>query len=119
VSVNGSGDARTWGFAGAITVQPEGGQLALCLVGEIDQAVVDAFDEATDGRAPAVDVIDAAAATFLGSAGLALLARVRDSSAAQRRAALLRSASPQVERVLTVSGLGALWRTPATPRDGG
>jgi anti-anti-sigma factor len=107
--------SRTWGQAGSITVEHEGGQLVLCLAGEIDQYVVQEFDRATDTRPPAVDLIDAEAATFLASAGIGLLLRIRDSSAASGRRAVLRAASPQVGRVLALVGMADLLRRPAAP----
>jgi anti-anti-sigma factor len=115
MAVNGSGMSRAWGLAGSITVEHEGDELVLCLAGEVDQYVVQEFDRATDGRPPAVDLIDAGAATFLASAGIGLLLRVRDSSAASGRRAVLRAASPQVDRLLAVVGMADLLRRPATP----
>jgi anti-anti-sigma factor len=115
MAVNGSGASRAWGLAGSITVEHEGDQLVLCLAGEVDQFVVEEFDRGTDRRAPGVDLIDAGAATFLASAGIGLLLRVRDSSAASGRRAVLRAASPQVDRILAVVGMADRLRRPAAP----
>jgi anti-anti-sigma factor len=115
MAVNGSGVSRAWGLAGSITVEHERDEVVLCLAGEVDQFVVQEFDRATDGRAPAVDVIDAGAATFLASAGIGLLLRVRESSAASGRSGVLRAASPQVDRLLTLVGVADLLRRPASP----
>jgi anti-anti-sigma factor len=115
MAVNGSGVSRAWGLAGSITVEQEGDESVLCLVGEVDQFVVQEFYRATDPRLPAVDLIDAEAATFLASAGIGLLLRIRDSSAASGRRAVLRAASPQVDRVLELVGMAELLRRPAAP----
>ena len=61
----------------------------------------------------AVLYIDAGAATFLASSGIGLLLRVRDSSAASGRGAVLRAASPQVDRTLALVGMADILRRPA------
>jgi anti-anti-sigma regulatory factor len=110
--VNGSErDDRTWRLAGSISDQSHGRRRVLCLIGEIDGVVVDQFETSVDGRYPAVDAIDAGAATFLGSAGLRLLLRVRDSSLTVGRSAVLRASSAAVDRVLQRRRPGRGFRT--------
>ena len=105
VAVNGSDPGVAWRLAGTITVDDEAGQTVLCLAGEVDFAVVEEFERATAGRLPAVDVVDAGAATFLSSSGVRLLIRVRQEAAARGRPVVLRAASPQVDRVLRMARL--------------
>lgn len=114
VGVNGSGSGSdvAWRLAGSITIEREAGQTVLCLAGEVDGAVVEQFEHASGERLPPVDVVDAGAATFLSSSGVRLLIRVRQESAARSRTVLLRTASPQVERVLRMARVLETFRRP-------
>jgi anti-anti-sigma factor len=115
--ITGSSEFPRWGLAGDIVVAREGGQLVLRLVGEIDQGVVEEFERRLDATPPIVDLVDASATTFFGCAGVQLLLRVRGISAMFGRAAVLKAASPQVERVLTLVGLADDFWRPATARE--
>ncbi len=88
----------------------------LRLEGEVDTAVVQAFDHQQDGaHLVPVDVIDAAAVSFIDSVGLALLVRsMRHSTGAGRRPVLEQSAP--VRRVLYLAGLTPVFEgRPAAP----
>jgi anti-anti-sigma factor len=112
--VNGSyGDRQTWFLAGSISVQPEGQETVLCLVGEIDGLVVAQFEESVGHEYPAVDAFDAGATTFLSSAALRLVLAIRERSLASGRPAVLRSTSPALDRILDVTGLTEVFGRPA------
>lgn len=88
----------------------------LRLDGEIDTAVVQAFDRHQDG-APLVpvDVIDAAAVSFIDSVGLALLVRCMRQSTGAGRRPLLEQSAP-VRMVLRLAGLAPVFEgRPAAP----
>ena len=107
-----SGEHRATGvdLPGSASVTTRGGATVLLLDGEIDAAVVRAFEHHHGGSAePAVDVIDAERVTFIDSLGLRLMVRCRQRAAEQGRVTALRSPSPPVRRVLSMTGLGALF----------
>ena len=89
---------------GLISIAQDGDQRVLCLSGEIDAAVVQAFDELNGAQPVAVDAIDAAAVSFMAAAGVGLMLRCRRESAAQGRPALLRQSAPPVDRVPQLTG---------------
>ena len=106
VHMVGRWDAPTeWILPGSISIEHEGGQRVLCLIGEIDAAVVQAFDEVNGVQPVTVDAIDAGAVSFMAVAGVGLMLRCRRESVAQGRPALLRQSSRPVERVLQLTGL--------------
>ncbi|SFU08023.1 anti-anti-sigma factor [Geodermatophilus amargosae] len=94
------------GLTGSIAVIDDIGSgthgRVLCLSGEVDLAVVLAF-ERQHGAAPVP--VDAAAVTFIGSAGLVFLLRWVDAARAAGRPATLRSTSAPVDMVLRITGL--------------
>jgi anti-anti-sigma factor len=94
-------------FPGSLTIEHEpGGKRVLYLSGDVDSATVAEF-EARQGRLPVVvDALDAGAVSFLGSAGLAVMVRYAEAAAAAGRAPVLRAASGQVDRLLSVAGMG-------------
>jgi anti-anti-sigma factor len=93
------------GVSGAIVVQREPGGLVLCLSGEVDGAVVAAFEQVHGAMPVPVAHIDAAAVTFIGSAGLALLLRWVDVAAAAGQPLTLRRSSARLDRLLRLTGL--------------
>ena len=106
------------GLPGTITFLHEHGTHVLCLAGEIDTAVVTAFEERATAaghsaeQQPAEDVVsivDVSTVTFIDSVGLTFLVRVtqpaRDSGLLP---VLLRPAKP-VTRILELSGLQRLF----------
>lgn len=95
---------------GSASVTASGGTTVLLLDGEIDAAVVRAFERRylRTGE-PAVDVIDAERVTFLDSLGLRLMVRCCQEAARQGRATTLRHPSAPVRRVLTMTGLSSLF----------
>jgi anti-anti-sigma regulatory factor len=97
---------------GAITVHQELGGTVLCLVGEIDAAVVEAFTRG-DGRTPiAVAVFDAGAVTFLAAAGVGLMLRWAQASVVDGQPPLPRRSARCVGRVLHLMGLDENFRRP-------
>lgn len=100
------GSAAPPGPTGAIGLQDEDGERVLHLLGDVDTEVVAAF-EAEHGRdIGRVDALDAAAVTFISSAGAAFLLRtLRASTAAGHPRPLLRRSSPALERVLALPAL--------------
>jgi len=93
---------------GRIWISHVDGAAVLHLRGEIDTAAVAAFDAEVDvagGGVPAVQFVDTAGVTFLNSVGVRLLLRVTAEANAAGRRPLLRSATPVVLRVLTLTGL--------------
>jgi anti-anti-sigma factor len=76
----------------------------LCLVGEIDIAVVQAFEAATAMQPSAVDALDAGAVTFMSAVGVGLMLRCTVESEARGRPAVLRRSSRTVDRLLALTG---------------
>jgi anti-anti-sigma factor len=90
---------------GSITVEVHDGRQVLCLVGDLDSAVVAHF-KARQGREPVVvDEIDAGEVTFISSAGLALLLLCWEASVSAGRRPVLRASSRPVDRLLAMSSL--------------
>jgi anti-anti-sigma regulatory factor len=89
---------------GAISVETTGGWRVLCLVGEIDGAVVTAFSAAGHARPVPVDAIDASRATFLTASGVRLLVAwaQKSTDVTGRRPALVHPAR-KVRRVLELT----------------
>jgi anti-anti-sigma factor len=107
-----AGRQVTWGLPGSVVVQREGEQQVLCLAGEIDLAVAEEFEHLDRSGAVVVDAIDAGAVTFLASAGVRLMLRIREQSRGQGRPAVLRQSSPSMDRILELTGLGAIFNGP-------
>lgn len=91
---------------GTITVGYQNGQWVLCLSGEIDHSVVDAFERAQNGRrAVAVETIDAATVTFMSACGVSLMLRCQDAATRLGHSVTLRASSRQVDRLLDLAGV--------------
>jgi anti-anti-sigma regulatory factor len=103
-------------LSGSLTIEHEpGGRRVLCLIGDVDSAVVAEF-EARQGRLPVVvEDIDAGAVTFLGSAGLSVMVRYAEAGAAAGRIPVLRAASGQVDRLIRAAGLETYFLRPTFP----
>ena len=105
---------RTGALPGYITLERQGDHRVLCLRGELDTAVAERF-KTHQGREPMViDVIDAAAVSFMSSTALAVLARCAEASLAVGRRPVLRASSPAVDRILQLSGLQDAFASPPT-----
>jgi anti-anti-sigma factor len=105
-------DQPVFALRGTITVQTEPGGPVLCLAGEVDGGVVAAFERDTGAPSP-VTAIDAGAVTFIGSAGIALLVRWAQATAADSGGrVLLRRSARSVDRVLAVMGLEGRFARP-------
>jgi anti-anti-sigma factor len=102
-------------FPGSITIEHEAGGLrVLCLSGDVDSATVAEYESRQGSLLVVVDVIDADAVTFLGSAGLTVMVRCAEAASAEGRLLVLRAASGPVERLLQVAGIGGFFRRPET-----
>ena len=82
----------------------------LCLTGNVDTGVATRFRSEHGRERVAVDAIDAGDVTFLSSSGLSLLLLYAETSVAAGRCPVLRSVSRQMERVLQLAGIDALWQ---------
>jgi anti-anti-sigma factor len=97
---------------GSITIEDEGDHRVLCLRGELDAAVVVAFESAQRAEAVVVDAIDAGAVTFISSRGIAVMLLSAEASRAAGRVPVLRASSHQVDRLLRMSGIEDVFRRP-------
>jgi anti-anti-sigma factor len=107
-------------FSGSLTIEHEAsGRRVLCLSGDVDSAAVAEY-ESRQGRIPVVvDMIDAGAVSFLGSAGLAVMVRCAEiAAAADGRRPVLRAASGPVERLLRAAGLETYFPRPPAMQAG-
>jgi anti-anti-sigma factor len=95
-------------LAGSVRVDAVGDRRVLVLDGEVDAATLDDFRERAGAEPPVVDTIDAGAVTYLSAQGLCLLVTTRAASRAAGRAGRLVTRSPAVDRVVALSGLGAV-----------
>jgi anti-anti-sigma factor len=106
-------------FPGSLTIEHEAGGLrVLRLSGDVDSAVVAEY-ESRQGRLPVVvDVIDAGAVSFLGSAGLAVMVRYAEAGTAVGRRPVLRAASAPVDQLLRVAGMETYFARPEAMQPG-
>ncbi|WP_167761024.1 STAS domain-containing protein [Geodermatophilus sp. DF01_2] len=100
---------------GAVWLEPGHDGSVLHLRGEIDAATVARWDDeratAPAGGAPqdAVVAVDASAAAFLNSAGVALLVRETEAHRLAGGRPVLRNPSRAVRQVLRLTGVGDLF----------
>ncbi|SNR95064.1 anti-anti-sigma factor [Geodermatophilus pulveris] len=98
---------------GAVRLEPGTGGLVLHLAGEVDSATVARWDRdrpGVDGRPQgAVVAVDASAAAFLNSAGVALLVRETESHRRAGGRPELRNPSRAVLQVLRLTGVAGLF----------
>ncbi|MGE5560072.1 MAG: anti-sigma factor antagonist [Chloroflexota bacterium] len=92
-----------------IEFEPTRNQLLVRLAGELDEHTATQFREAVEARLDEDGdrdlLLDLAAVTFIDSSGLgAILGRYKRISQAERKMAFA-AASPQVRRILELSGL--------------
>jgi len=102
-----------------VDVVDEGGQSVVVVKGEIDLSVVDVLWK-TMGEAAVGGslVLDVAGVTFMDSAGVNLLLRVRQRLGDVPEAVVLRHPSATVRRVLEMAGVtGCLTLDPVDPAD--
>ncbi|NYJ08071.1 STAS domain-containing protein [Petropleomorpha daqingensis] len=109
-------DAGVGGRYGSISVRREAGETVLVLAGEIDAAVVTAFDEEQGSDPVPVDAIDAGEVTFIASVGVALL--LRWVEAGPPGGPVLRRSSPRLDRFLELTRLTDVFRRPPEPPAG-
>jgi anti-anti-sigma factor len=102
---------------GSITIEDEGDHRVLCLRGELDAAVVVAFESAQRAEAVVVDAIDAGAVTFISSRGIAVMLLSVEASRAAGRVPVLRASSHQVDRLLRMSGIDDVFQRPHDDRE--
>src|SRR5688572_27738077 len=96
--------------AGSITIEHEGAdRRVLCLSGDVDTEVAARFTSSQGRARVAVDAIDAAAVTFIGPPGLALLLLCVEASFAAGRPPLLRAVSHPVDRALRMAGIDGVF----------
>jgi anti-anti-sigma factor len=105
MSASSTGSREPLPAPGSITIEFEGAERVLRLVGEIDVAVVQAFEAAGTARPGTVDAIDAGAVTFIDAAGVGLVLRWRLESEARGRPVVLRRSSRPVDRLLALAGI--------------
>jgi len=98
---------------GAVRLEPGTGGLVLYLEGQVDAATVARWDRdrpTADGRLQgAVVAVDASAAAFLNSAGVALLVRETESHRRAGGRPELRNPSRAVLQVLRLTGVVGLF----------
>ena len=97
---------------GSVAVRDEGDQRVLFLRGDLDAAVVAAFEMAQRPQPVVVDAIDAADVTFISSRGVAVMVLAVEASLAAGRFPVLRASTPVVDRMLRMSGVDDLLRRP-------
>lgn len=90
---------------GAITIQTTGEWRVLCLVGDIDAGVIDAFEGREDARPVPVDAVNVSEVTYLAACGVRLLVAWAQASMSLtgQRPKLIRPSRP-VRRVLMLTG---------------
>ncbi|MGY2065346.1 STAS domain-containing protein [Blastococcus sp. SYSU DS0619] len=98
--------------AGWIRTASTDGGLLLVLVGEVDAAVVVAFEAAATREAGPVVAVDASAVTFIDAAAVGLVLRWTAEFRATGRRPELHRPSRVVQRILRLTGLEAAftWR---------
>ncbi|WP_298988589.1 STAS domain-containing protein [uncultured Pseudokineococcus sp.] len=101
--------------AGRVQALPD--ERLLVLKGDVDLAAVETFDRSTSDDLAWVRSIDVSGVSFVDTQGLGLLLRVaapRGRDAPTERPALL-GASPQVQQLLEMLGVDALFEMRALP----
>ncbi|GAA2019428.1 STAS domain-containing protein [Pseudokineococcus marinus] len=105
--------------AGRVQALPD--ERLLVLEGDVDLSAVETFDRSTSDDLAWVRSIDVSGVSFVDTQGLGLLLRVaapRGRDAPTDRPALL-GASPQVQQLLEMLGVDALFEMRAVPGDDG
>ena len=97
---------------GSISVETEGDRRVLVLRGDLDAAVVVAFESSQRAEAVVVDAIDAGAVTFMSSRGVAVMLLTVEASRAAGRSPVLRASSHPVDRLLQMSGIEDVFQRP-------
>jgi anti-anti-sigma factor len=93
---------------GDISLRMEEGRCVLYLHGEIDMAVVEAFETGAElavGQAMRIDVIDAGEVTFFSSAGIRLLLQLTEGARSAGSRPVLRQPSKTILQLLRVTQL--------------
>lgn len=96
------------GFEARVQTTPDGGDgIVVAVSGEVDMATADMLWQAVEdacGRAGRV-IVDLVGTSYLDSSGLAVLVRAYDRLDQRPGAVVVRSPTPGVRQVLTISGL--------------
>jgi anti-anti-sigma factor len=95
----------TLSLPGSVSVRPGAAGDELWLSGEVDSAVVRAFEQAHGAEAGVVTVLDCGEVTYIGSLGVSLLVRWSRAARSSGGTAVLRRSSPRLDRVLLLTGL--------------
>jgi ABC-type transporter Mla MlaB component len=91
-------------------VHRDAGGTVLCMTGEIDAAVVAAYEDEHGAQPEAIDAVDAGTVSYISSKGVAFLLQWADAAPG---APVLRHSSRQLDRMLQLSGLGAVFQRPS------
>ncbi|MFW3171217.1 STAS domain-containing protein [Geodermatophilus sp. CPCC 206100] len=100
---------------GTVRRSVEEGRTVLHLSGEIDSAVVAAYESpqgsggSDPGRSRAVSIVDASAVTFMASVGIGLILRETEATRRDGRRPVLRRPTAPVRRVLSLTGLDGVF----------
>ena len=87
----------------------DAGETVLRLTGEIDAAVVAAYEDEHGAQPEPIDAVDAEAVTYISSRGIAFLLQWADAAP---NAPVLRRSSRQLDRMLQLSGLTEVFQRP-------
>jgi anti-anti-sigma regulatory factor len=98
---------------GTIRVERESIGLVLWLRGEVDARVIAGFQVQWAGSPPPLAALDAAEVTFIDSAGLRFMLGWARAAALLGSPAVLRRASPPVERIVRRLGVDECFRRPS------
>jgi anti-sigma B factor antagonist len=123
---------RSWRFALArihhvgvqdqlkIDIRQDADRAVLSLAGELDMASAPLFEGALDGAeltAASALVLDLQELRFIDSTGLRIILATRERCRERGQDFAITPGSPQVQRLLSVTGVGEHLRTVATPGD--
>ncbi len=100
-----------------VDVRQEAGRAIVTLVGELDMANASLFQDALDGDALATStavVLDLQQLQFIDSTGLRIILAARERCRERGQEFAVTPGSDQVQRLLSVTGVGEHLRTVAT-----
>ncbi len=101
-----------------IEIRQDADRAVLSLAGELDMASAPLFESALDGTelaAAAALVLDLQQLRFIDSTGLRIILATRERCRERGQDFAITPGSPQVQRLLSVTGVGEHLRTVATP----
>jgi anti-sigma B factor antagonist len=103
-----------------IDIRQDADRAVLSLAGELDMANAPLFETALDGAeltAASALVLDLQELRFIDSTGLRIILATRERCRERGQDFAITPGSPQVQRLLSVTGVGEHLRTVATPGD--